>query len=143
MGTSPTATEKPWFCLFHCGGWRRRDGNRCTPVPEPNSWWLASRCGAGMWWPLSLCVLPPHRTPDHQAVSSFHSAMGRTSCYGEDKRAQRREDDLHLGTGDPRSIARFCMIWQNRNSCGSRKQNVSFFGWRLAPFGLNFLILRV
>lgn len=64
LDSSHTALGKPRLSLFHCDEWRC--GNGWAPAPEPNSWWVASRCAAGVWWPLSLCVLLPTEYQSHQ-----------------------------------------------------------------------------
>lgn len=77
MDSSHTALEKPWLSPFHCVGWRKRCGNGYTPAPEPNRGWLASRCGAGMWWLLPLCVLLPHRMPEPPSCVFFPFSPGK------------------------------------------------------------------
>lgn len=102
-------------CSIVVGGKRGGDGH--TPAPQPNSWWLASRCGGGMWWPLSLHVLPPQRTPEPPSCGkSIVLERGRESTREGGWPPPRNWEALAY-----RTIARFCMIKQNRNSCGSRK----------------------
>lgn len=61
-------------------------GDGCTPLPRPNN------------DPCPCMPFFPRGCQRHQAVVPFHSLVGRTSCWREDKRAHRREDDLHLVT---------------------------------------------